>query len=104
MAHPHRLRCTRACARWFARGPSLDDIELIDEKIGVVHKVLINHEDTDMRRLSRLKFGAAIVLLLDLRVQVVRDPSGASGAAGAVGVKRRKRGDDDNECLIHNIK
>ena len=104
-APPLPLLQLRMCKiGWFSRGESMNDIARIDEKIEVVHKVLINHDNGEMRRLSRLKNGTAIVFLLDAMVRVVQDPSCATGAAaGAVGAKRQKPRDDDkgDETIIN---
>ena len=49
---------------WLGKGYSLREADEIDGRCGFVHSILVNHKETRMRLLSKLKNRSALVILL----------------------------------------
>ena len=57
----------RSCkVGWLGKGDSLREADAIDGRCGFVHAILANHIETRMRRLDKLKNGAALVVFLPI--------------------------------------
>ena len=56
---------------WLGKGDSLREADEIDGRCGFVHLILANHIETRMRRLDKIKNGAALVVLLPRGDEIV---------------------------------